>query len=238
MHRQLGILLILIASLLTPNAKASQLNIGAEKALRMEAQIVSQLSGLEVDALQEALEQMITISEKALLSEGHKREASVLRNEWSKVKAWLISEDLGDHRPLSKWWAHVYNIVERVLGPARMSQLHLDDIFVINFAVPVVIDPRGDWNKREYSRHFVPLAGVVVFWSSIGACMNGLAGTRGSFAYCERVATLLKRGMSTGIGPMLSNFVFDRFNSRDFKGIFPIRYEDLVRMHGRELERL
>jgi hypothetical protein len=58
-------------------------------------------------------------------------------------------EDMGDHTPLSLWLAIVTDLLQLTLGPQVMEWTHLDDLRIMNYAIPVVFHPQAssDWCK-------------------------------------------------------------------------------------------
>jgi hypothetical protein len=195
-------------------ASAEDFSAGREASERAQARMLQTLSKSQTDSVREGVNEMMKVTVDTLVELGHTREASRLQKEWVKVRAWLnTTEDLGDHDPLSKWLSATYNMVHGILGAKRMAQLHLDDIFVINYALPVVTSPQHDWGRMEYALHFIPFTGVVVFWAGMNACMDALAGQRGAFVFCERINNTLKHSAMNGVAPRLADFIYNKFRS-------------------------
>jgi hypothetical protein len=233
--------LTLILTVGFSNYAQAGLSVGARAAITETRQSVDDLKNIQIRTrLHKVVSAMIENGTLALAEAGHMNEANRIRREWQVVekKIFGLSDALGDHRPLSQWLANVYNSMERILGKARMEALHLDDIYIVNYAVPVVITPKNGWDKNEYSLHFVPFTGVVVFWSSLRACMNAFGGNKYLRQYCYRISSTLERRVTSDIAPRLSNFVFDKFNNRIFQGQFNITEEEMVRRYGPELSRI
>jgi hypothetical protein len=198
----------------TTQVHANDFSTGEAAAERAQQQMIQTLSKSQTDSVREGVDQMMKVTVETLVEMGHQREASRLQKEWVKVRTWLsTTEDLGDHDPLSKWLSATYNVIHGVLGAKRMAQLHLDDIFVINYALPVVISPQHDWGRMEYALHFIPFTGVVVFWAGMNACMDALAGRRGAFVFCERINSTMKRAAMSGVAPKLAGFIYSKFRS-------------------------
>lgn len=156
-----------------------------------------------------------------LKAHGFHDEAREIRDEWDANEAYFFSElmakDLGDHRPLSEWLASVYMRLELLLGKPLMAWTHLDDIKVLNFAIPVVFDARmesGYWDsddpKPEYKLHFVPFSGVVTYWSAYLACTIATEGI-GS-VWCSPIASVGENAMVHFIAPRISDRVYDFAN--------------------------
>ena len=146
------------------------------------------------------------------------------RYRWATID----TEGLGDHQPLSLWLAVVYGILEQYLGHTLMTMMHLDDINIFNFAVPVVRDPHegAAWCqelpltpcKDEYiTDHFVPLSGVAAYWIGWGACMGATWGT-GWGLICTPVGQLSEKIVVARVGPKLGLKIWTR-NNPVFDGI-------------------
>jgi hypothetical protein len=143
--------------------------------------------------------------------------ADDLSDRWNSVKGQLrASFDLGDHAPLNDYLADMYQQIEDVLGPEVISQTRLHDIKVINYGIPVVLDPTmtsGKWNhanpRVEYSVHFVPLAGTLAYWAARASCQaSSMPG-----GICGAASALSQKLMTERVAPGLSDKVYDRANA-------------------------
>lgn len=100
-------------------------------------------------------------------------------------------------------------------GDMLVARLHLDDINIINYAIPVVFHPVVDkksgetWDKLEYSKHFVPFASVVTYWASYGTCYFLTKKLPQVRKYCKNISGLLRTGMTNWAAPRLSDWVYD-----------------------------
>jgi hypothetical protein len=130
--------------------------------------------------------------------------------------------DLGDHPPLWQWLADWYDKIEDKLGERLMKILRLYDLKVLNYAIPVVFQPRGDrrtsplmaWGRDEYRLHFVPYGGVVAYWTAWGVCVGATWGA-GIIAFiCGPVGWGAEWVTVKYIAPPVSDFVYDSFNDR------------------------
>jgi hypothetical protein len=213
----------LIAGLISGPARASRSveREGEREAYRIARQIEDDLPR----SLQAAMSTMMLVAEANLRIRGEDELADRLRAEWEGwakdqvyLAAWEFNGALGDHKPLSIWLAEWYGRLEAALGAPAMAFLHLDDLNVINFAVPVVRDPRmesGDWQgpepRDEYQEHFVPLGGVISFWLAYSGCCAATWGT-GFVFFCTPVGMVAEHVMIVYIAPGLSDRVYDRAN--------------------------
>lgn len=159
---------------------------------------------------------------------GHADACNKIKDEWQGgMRAryrWAVvdTEGLGDHAPLSIWLAGVYLMLERYLGTAVLEALHLDDINIFNYAVPVVRDPHegAAWCqelpttpcREEYREHFVPLAGVASYWIAWGTCTGATWGMGAVTMLCSPVGMLTEKVVVVYVGPRLSDRVWDKSN--------------------------
>jgi hypothetical protein len=143
---------------------------------------------------------------------GHPEEADKLLDEWQSEFSpmFLNTKGLGDHEPLSDWLAIWYVTLELLLGETFMKMTHLDDINIINFAIPVVFNPCDpEWDKPEYNLHFTPLAGVLTYWVAWGACVGATYGS-GIIFICSAIGSAGEHIMVTFFAPKISDRIYER----------------------------
>lgn len=126
------------------------------------------------------IEALIGVAVANLRSRGHGREADEIEGAYFGRFVGFLEEraagrgflDLGDHKPLSEWLAVVTETLNLLLGERVMKLTHLNDLRVINYAIPVVMAPcTPEWSNRiEYRKHFMPLAATISYWSVWVAC--------------------------------------------------------------------
>lgn len=151
----------------------------------------------------------------ALMAKGLRSDALRLQKEYQAiVQGKIISSwDLGDHEPWSQWLVKFYNELETLLGHDLCVRLHLDDIWEINYAVPVVFHPKDPrWDIIEYRKHFVPLAGSISYWVSYIACEAITYGAGMVFLICTPIGDICEGMMTDYIAPDLSDYVYNRAN--------------------------
>jgi hypothetical protein len=123
----------------------------------------------------DAFDEMFHVASQEMAAVGDTAHAAQLQAEWNGIyKGMLIAQanglmgDTGDHAPLSVWVEQWYSIIALVLGPTVMERTHLEDIWVLNYTIPVVFHPQqntlwcsetlnmnlGDTCEAEYRRHF------------------------------------------------------------------------------------
>lgn len=120
------------------------------------------------------------------------------------------TKDLGDHDPYSVWLSVVYEILLFKLGQEMMEFLHLDDIKIINFGIPVVFNPEIAFNQKDYMQHWNPFWGVVAYWSVWGACQVGTSGT-GWFLVCTPAGMVGEYTTVRWIAPPVGKRIYERY---------------------------
>lgn len=120
------------------------------------------------------------------------------------------SRNLGDWPPISVWFSATYLVMETVLGKLTMQMLHMDDLYIMNHAIPVVFDACNPlYDKNEFRLHFGPMAGVLIYWSVWGGCVAGTSGI--GFPLCG-VAGSVSESVFIWIGAKpLSNATYSLF---------------------------
>ena len=177
----------------TIQAPASDDSYTLDEALKPQATLLSNrvAAGFAGDKGPEqtadAIENILKLATLKLREAGRSDVADRLQGEWTGTqRALLISKtrigDLGEHDPLSLWLAAAYDAIEAVLGQAMCDYMHISDIKIFNYGIPVVFKPQSSnkWCKEElllfptdtceaeYARHFagtrwVPGAGHDVY---------------------------------------------------------------------------
>lgn len=150
-----------------------------------------------------------------LYAQGFNKEADRLLHEYNQIVTGKIvdSYDLGDHEPWSQWLVKFYNELESLLGHQVMVMLHLDDIWEINYAVPVVFHPKDPrWDIVEYQKHFVPLSGAITYWTTFIACSVITYGSGAIAFVCSPIGSVCEKVMVTCIAPGLSDRIYKRAN--------------------------
>lgn len=176
-----------------------------------------------------ALENMMKHGAAALARKGYTADAKQLQFEYDEFYSnaiyntalGIVPTDLGDHKPLSQWLADWYKKMEAKLGHEVCVLLHLDDINTMNYGIPVVFRPRGEdragepqgpWGQDEYKLHFVPVSGVVTYWTVWIVCTAGTWGMGAVTFICTPVAWVSEKAEVKYIGPKLSDWVYTRYN--------------------------
>lgn len=177
---------------------------------------------VKVDA---SLAKMISIASHKLRQKGYRSDAKALEDKYHRHYAGLLLaivanhknmhfKEIGDYAPMSEFLTKTYDMLLEKLGPEIMAITHLEDIKVINYAIPCVFhfDSIPDYaiSPAEYKKHFVPLCGVVAFWGVSIACDVGTWGT-GYWLICTPAGMLAKYAVVEYIAPPMSPNWYDYF---------------------------
>jgi len=173
---------------------------------------------------QKALNAMIAASNEALAERGFVEEAQGYQRQWDQNFASYFTamqlDDVGDHAPMSAWLSNYYNKTRDRLGDPVMKLLHLDDLYTINYTMPVVFHPKGDtkgqdhWNQLEYQRHFVPFASIVTYWGSFASCRAFAFRVAPLKQWCSSISMILRGVMKGTIAPKLSDYIYKKFTGK------------------------
>ena len=105
--------------------------------------------------------------------------------------------------------------------PIWCQYFHVHDIFILNFAIPVVFKP-ADFEQADYLDHFAghPLdlwtwdhhgfAGVVTYWAVNIACGAATAGMGVATFACNPISTLAENVMDRRIAPPLGTKIWTK----------------------------
>jgi hypothetical protein len=173
---------------------------------------------------QNALNAMIAASNEALAERGFVEYAQTAQREWDQNFSMYFTmmrlDDIGDHAPMSAWLANYYEKTRDRLGDPVMRLLHLDDLYTINYTMPVVLHPKGDtkgqdhWNQLEYQRHFIPFASIVTYWGSFAACRAFAFRIVPLKNWCSAISMILRGAMKGMIAPKLSDYIYKKFSGK------------------------
>ncbi len=149
--------------------------------------------------------------------------ASKLESVWRDNETLFFTvrlDDLGDHAPLIPKIEDFIKELSTKYGPVVMALPIIQDIRTLNFAIPVVFNPKGDWqsteydNRIEYRKHFIPFANIVTYYSSLVAC-NYYATKSGQpdlKKICKKAAEKLQFVMGRYIAAPISDWIFKQTN--------------------------
>ena len=197
--------------------------LAANSTFDMHDEVAADFSRFELQTkTQVGLDILVRQGLEALRNHGHQSLANELEVQWQQERQRLASQinifDLGDHRPLSRWLARFDEILRSKLGDQVMGMLNLDDVNDLNYAIPVVFQPRGDrrnqdrWDQAEYRNHFVPFATIVTYWTSLFACKYATRAYPQYGRFCSLAAAIARNGMKVAIAPKLSDNIYNAAN--------------------------
>ncbi len=178
-----------------------------------------------------AMNAALDLAVQELRKKGEEQVANNLEIEWAFFYGKSLFKNprgIGAHKPINKWIADQYELIESILGRDFCIRSHIADIKSLNYGVPVTVDPckfpmDGIEGMRatEYKRHFCgkspkvqdePYFGtvpVVTYWTVYVGCLAGTSGTGYSFA-CGFSAEIAERVCASYIAPGLSDFTFKK----------------------------
>ncbi len=161
-----------------------------------------------------------------LRKQGHHEYANQLEAEWTQSYSLyffgtgLALMDLGDHDPLIPWLANVMGNVEKRGGKGFTKRTRIDDLRIINYALPVVFRPTGnkktgqEWGSEEYGKHFNPLLGVVTYWTARIACKQLAQSQPVVSRFCSNIAGVAEKIVVSRVAPRLSATIYSNAMKR------------------------
>lgn len=221
--------------------------LALQAALDSRKEIVSAFKNRDFESVaKSALEKMIAQLVKDLEARNDAAMAQELTQWWGQTEALfgtgafaLSLHDLGDHAPLFAWLEDFLTRMSDKYGAIVFSLPYVKDIRTLNFALPVVFQPRGAWQKVgmdhriEYRKHFIPFANLATYYISLYSCKAILTkqGLGQLTRLCGKAASKLQFVMGRYIAPHVSDWVFKLTQSR-----LEIRNEDMRYGSAEELK--
>lgn len=149
--------------------------------------------------------------------------ASRLEAIWKNNEMTFFSanlNELGDHSPLIPQLEEMLGSLAEKYGNVILTLPIVQDIRTLNFAIPVVFKPKGDWqspevdNRIEYRKHFIPFANIVTYYGALVACNYFAAKSEQPDLkkICKPAAEKLKFAMGRYIAPPISDWIFNQSN--------------------------
>lgn len=135
-----------------------------------------------------ALNNLIRTASGELRKQGHNQLAEIILQDWTQrydgfVFKFTPGRDVGDHEAI-EWLKKIHADIESVIGVTACKALHLHDIWVLAYTIPVVFSCVDHVDVLEYSKHFIPFSGAVSYWVSYGVCVGVSALAGGAVLYC------------------------------------------------------
>lgn len=159
-----------------------------------------------------ALNNMLERSFKLLEERGLERAARIYRRSYNDSFSTFLTNHrvkaLYDHEPLAEWIDEYYGYLEAAVGKGTLESLHLDDIKVLNYSLPITFQPAEAFHREDYKEHCVPTMYIVSYWAALGAC---LAATEGAgAAACLPAAEAIRYGVRIYIAPPTCSYIYEQ----------------------------
>lgn len=198
-------------------ANANQSTPAEQSVNAIKSLVSSYKQGDVKQGVDSAMDALVKKGVDLLRANGFKQDAQRFSHSWKAMGGARVL-DLGDHQPLNQWMADYYEVLSQRFGENLLKQLHLDDVLILNYSIPVVFKPNGNkktneaWDITEYRKHFVPFSGVVSYWVSLGVCMYAGAQTGNAQISdnCTQIADLIRKGMVMYPAPKLSDWIYEK----------------------------
>lgn len=133
------------------------------------------------------------------------KQAETIKEEWEHRFKY---RDLGDHEPVSQWLAEKYSVLEFILGTSVMRATRLEDLKIINYAIPVIFKCVDNVDEYEFYLHEQPFLGTVSYWSSFWTCVGFTWGT--GALYCGPLSKGVEWLVETMAAPRLNSFLWKK----------------------------
>jgi len=151
--------------------------------------------------------------------------ASKLENVWRVNESLFFTAklaDIGDHAPLIPKIEDFFKTLSDKYGSVILNLPLVQDIRTLNFAIPVVFNPKGSWqstdydNRIEYRKHFIPFANIVTYYGVLVACdyFAAKSSQPDLKKVCKPAAEKLKFAMGRYIAPPIADWIFKQTNKQ------------------------
>jgi hypothetical protein len=197
---------------------------------KITKQVASNLEFDRISAaknIDQAIFNLIDLTIEVLNVKGHYKLAGEIETEYlvyyqdSVLRQVFGEKEMGDHAPLSDWLVGVHKKTHEALGDFLCQYFRFHDIFIINFGVPVVLNPKL-YDLKDYKDHFAGhliwgvfwehhgVAGVVTYWLINGVCIGATYGLGVLPFVCSPIASLGENVMDKRIAPPIAERVWQR----------------------------
>lgn len=175
----------------------------------------------------EAIFNMINLAVNVLNVQGHYAVAADIEVEYLLNYRYAVTsqilglKEIGDHPPLSEWLATVHEKIHDTLGDFLCKYFRFHDIYVLNYGLRVVFNPK-DYDLKDYKDHFAGhliwgwfwehhgVAGVVTYWLVNGVCIGATYGLGVVTFVCGPIASFAENVMDKRIAPPVAERVWKR----------------------------
>lgn len=204
------------------------LNIAHRKALRetdqelIKKQVYADIdNGLIAQRIDSAVDMIIKRTDYALRAKGFSADADQIMAEYQNLAFFLSRKggDIGDYPAWSEFMVKVHAKAHEKLGDTLCKWLHVHDLFIITYAVPVAFAP-ADYDLLTFQNHFsgihiigpfwdhYGLAPVVVYWSVNIVCNVSSSGIA-AFA-CGPIASVAEDAFGIYLSPPLGEKIWTK----------------------------
>jgi hypothetical protein len=177
--------------------------------------------------IDEAIFNYIDLAVRVLNVRGHYAVAGGIEFEYLTVYRNAVTaqalgvKEIGDHPPLSEWLVTVHDKIHEALGDFLCKYFRFHDIYVLNYGLRVVFNPK-DYDLKDYKDHFAGhliwgwfwehhgVAGVVTYWVVNGTCIGATYGLGVVTFVCSPIASLAENVMDKRIAPPIAERVWKR----------------------------
>ena len=174
-----------------------------------------------------AIENMLSTASVFMRAEGHHDVADEIETEYrlyyrGSVTALALGiKEIGDHPPLSQWLESVHKKIHDTIGDFLCKQIHIHDIWILNYSIPVVFSPEA-YTQKDYLDHFAGhliwgwfwehhgFAGVVTYWVVNGVCIGATYGLGIVTFVCGPIASFAENVMDKRIAPGMGVRIWER----------------------------
>lgn len=193
----------------------------------IKAEIENERLAPQVD---KAVKAIIDTTVMALRHKGYKKDADAIEQEfYDKFDGFVtnhvsIRGDIGDYAPWSQFLADVHEKAHDRLGDVLCKFIHVHDLFIVTYSVPVVFSP-SDYDLQTYQNHFTGihvlgpvwehygLAPVIVYWTVNIACNVGTYAAGAAFFGCSILASVAEDAFGIYVSPKLGEFCWKKGQS-------------------------
>ena len=173
-----------------------------------------------------ALAALIKQAGVVLRARGHASVAKEIEAEYTQYtdaiyQMAMQTKEIGDHEAFSEFLISTHDKIETAIGSFWCKYFHFHDLYIINYAVPVVWHPEA-YDLTEYLDHFAGhilsqyswkhhgLAGVVAYWAVNIACMAGTSGMGAVTFACGPIAGLAEHVIDKNVAPPLGKRIWKK----------------------------
>jgi hypothetical protein len=160
---------------------------------------------------------------------GYKEDAAKIAGEYEANYQFFYEnrffgtvKEIGQHPPMNIWMELVHVVIHIKLGDFWCEYFHTHDLFILNFATPIVFNPSLAFDKIDYVDHFAGhpngrwsfehhgLSGVVSYWAASAACGSATAGLGLITFICGPLSSFVENSMDRYIAPRIGAAIWER----------------------------